>query len=93
MIYPLMVLDDETEIAHSDIMLDDNGKEYVRVCLEKPVEGGFESAECTIPGYEWKSVNGFNKFQLDQYLEIIKNMSHIIIQLARDGGFENASSF
>lgn len=40
MIYPFMTLNDGTEITHSEI-INDNGKEKVKVYIETPVEGGF----------------------------------------------------
>ena len=41
MMYPYMTLPDETEITHSDI-INNNGKEQVKVYIETPVEGGFK---------------------------------------------------
>ena len=43
MMYPYMTLPDETEITHSDI-INNNGKEQVKVYIETPVEGGFKDA-------------------------------------------------
>lgn len=53
MMYPFMTLNDKTEIVHSDAYFQDN-KEVVKVYFEKPVYGGFNSAECYLPTYEWK---------------------------------------
>lgn len=51
MMYPLMTLNDETEIVHSD-MLDDG---EVKVYIEKPDEKyGFRHATCWLPGYRWE---------------------------------------
>lgn len=38
-----MTLPDETEIVHSGIINKDN-KEQVKVYIERPVDGGFDSA-------------------------------------------------
>lgn len=43
MLYPYMTLPDETEIVHSGIINKDN-KEQVKVYIERPVDGGFDSA-------------------------------------------------
>lgn len=40
MLYPFMTLDDNTEIVHSENYIVD-GKECVRVEIEKPIEDGF----------------------------------------------------
>ena len=53
MMYQFMTLGDNTEVAHSDTYFE-NGTEIVKVYFEKPVYGGFHSAECYLPSYEWK---------------------------------------
>ena len=61
--------------------------------IEKPVEGGFHSAECVLPEYTWQNVQGFSKNDIDELQDIIASLAHIIIRLAREGGFDNASGF
>lgn len=92
MLYPFMTLDDETEIVHSESYME-NGGEHVRVEIEKPVEGGFESAECVLPEYQWKNVQGFSDMDIARLQEFIESVAHIIFRLARNGGFDNASGF
>lgn len=92
MLYPFMTLDDHTEIVHSESYLE-NGQENVRVEIEKPVEGGFQSAECILPAYKWQNVQGFSESDINRLQELIASLAHIIIQLAREGGFDNASGF
>ena len=88
MMYPFMQLDDNTEIVHSEL-LDD---EKVKVYIEKPVEGGFHSATCYLPGYIWENIIGFSKEEIIKYHEIIESTAHLIISFAREGGFENATN-
>jgi len=45
MLYPFMTLPDETEIVHSESIIKD-GKEMVKVVVERPVDYGFKSAVC-----------------------------------------------
>lgn len=71
----------------------ENGKEQVKVEIEKTIEGGFASAECILPTYEWKNVSGFSREDIDKFQELLESVSHIIIDLARNGGFDNASGF
>lgn len=40
MLYPFMTLPDETEIVHSENKYS-NGKEIVKVCIEKLIDYGF----------------------------------------------------
>ena len=92
MLYPFMTLNDETEIVHSESMTQ-NGREQVKVCTEKPVMGGFHSAVCWLPDYRWEEVKGFTPEEIRSYQEYLESLAHIIIELARDGGFSHAASF
>ena len=90
MLHPFLTLADDTEIVHSDAYLE-NGSEIVKVEIEKPVSGGFHSAVMYLPSYKWADVKGFSENELKEYRELIESVAHIIIQLAREGGFENAA--
>ena len=92
MMYPFMTLNDKTEIVHSEAY-DENGVETVKVYFEKPVYGGFHSAECYLPSYEWKNIDGFSDEETQKLQEFLESVAHIIIELAREGGFDNASNF
>lgn len=92
MMYEYMTLNDGTGIAHSNI-IKNNGKEEVKVYFEQPKNGGFNSAECWLPSYKWTKNEGFSDEQIKYFTEFLESTSHIIIQLASSGGFENASGF
>lgn len=90
MMYPFMTLDDSTEIVHSDIL--ENGT--VKVYIEKPDEEDcFHNAICYLPTYEWKEINGFSSDEIERYREIIESTAHLIMEFAKEGGFDNASGF
>lgn len=89
MIYPFMTLNDSTEITHTEILSDGT----VTVYVETPVYGGFHSAECTLPSNQWKNINGYTENELAYYQEFIKSLEDIIIDLAGNGGFDNAANF
>ena len=91
MLYPFMTLPDETEIVHSESMLIGD-RECVRVCVEKPVEGGFKSATCWLPEDRWENVQGYTDEEIDQLQELIQSLAATIYELAREGGFEYASA-
>ena len=90
MLYPFMTLPDETEIVHSESIWED-GKEKVKVVIEQPVDYGFKSAVCWLPDYRWEKIEGYTSEEIQKLQELIQSMAHIIIELARDGGFEHAS--
>ena len=91
MMYPFMTLTDETEIVHSEAYYD-NGKERVKVYIERPIHNGFQSAECYLPDYEWKNIDGFTDEDMTYFRELVQSLSHVIIRLAREGGFNNAAN-
>lgn len=89
--YPFMTLNDNTEIVHSEAY-DYNGVETIKVYFEKPIYGGFHSAECYLPSYEWKNIEGFSETDVNYFQEFLHSVAHIIIRLAREGGFDNAAN-
>ena len=92
MMYPFMTLNDGTGIAHSEVLQKD-GREQVKVYFEQPVDGGFNSAECWLPDYRWTLFDGFPAERKNYFEQFLESTAHIIITLARNGGFENASGF
>ena len=90
MLYPLMTLPDNTEIVHSESILED-GKEKVKVVIEQPIDYGFKSAVCWLPEYRWEKVDGFSADEIDRLQKLIQSLAHVIFELARDGGFEHAA--
>lgn len=90
MMYPFLTLDDGTEIVHSQML--DQGK--VKVYVEKAdVKDGFHHATCILPEYQWKDIFGFTQEDIASYQKIIENAANLIIEFAKDGGFQNASGF
>ena len=92
MMYPFMTLDDGTEVVHSDAYTE-NGMEKVKVYFEKPEEGGFHSAYCYLPEYRWDQISGFNNDDIVKLRRYLGTVAHIIIELSRQGGFDNAANF
>ncbi|MDR1668587.1 MAG: hypothetical protein LBR76_01335 [Oscillospiraceae bacterium] len=89
MMYPFLQLEDGTEIVHSEIL--ENGD--VRVYIEKPIEGGFQSAFCILPEYRWEEIHGFSEAEIGGFLDLLESAAHLIIRFAREGGFEGAANF
>ncbi len=90
MLYPLMTLNDETEIVHSEMY--ENGK--VKVCIETPDEKlGFKSATCWLPDYKWENIVGYTTEEQNYFKSLVHSMAHLILEFSQTGGFENASGF
>lgn len=93
MMHQFMELNDGTQIVHSDALLDEQGKEYVKVYIEKPIHLGFKSAYCYLPAYKWDKIDGFTEEELEDLKDIVQSTAHLIIQFARQGGLGNAANF
>lgn len=91
MMYPFMVLHDKTEVVHSD-SYNENGTETIKVYFEQPIDGGFHSAECYLPSYKWENIDGFSAEEIAKYEDYLKSVAHIVIELAREGGFDHAAN-
>ena len=90
MMYPFLQIDGDTEIVHSDTL--SNGE--VKVYIEKPdAKDGFHHASCFLPAYRWEDIHGFTPEEISRFQEVIESTAHLILEFARQGGFENASSF
>lgn len=89
MMYPYMTLSDETEIIHSQI-IKKNGKDYIEVNFEKPIENGFCSARCCLPDYKWLFNKGYSTEEIKYFTKFLKNHAHLLYEFAKMGGFENA---
>ena len=87
MMYPFLRLEDNTEIVHSELLEDDK----VKVYIEKPVNGGFYSAICYLPSYQWSEIEGFSDNDISTFQELLESTAHLIIRFAREGGVINAT--
>jgi len=90
MVYPLITLNDGTEIVHSE-MLEDNS---VKVYVETPDEvDGSHHMTVYLPSYRIAEVYHYTYDEFSRYMEVIRSMAHLIIRFAKGGGFENAPRF
>ena len=80
MLYPFMTLNDGTEIVYSS---------QVKVQIETPVENGFKSATCILPGYLWTN-NGYSEMEMASLKELVKSTAHLLIRFSHEGGIESA---
>ena len=70
MLYPLITLDDQSELLYSERKPDGRVKIYV----EKPDEKDFfHNAVCWLPAYQWEDINGFTPEEIARYEEIIRS--------------------
>lgn len=90
MMYPFMTLNDDTEITHSEV----KGDGTVKVYIETPDDdGGFKSATCYLPKYQWVDVQGYSEEEMRYFHELVASTAHLMMEFAAEGGFANASGF
>ena len=86
MMYQYLTLADETEIVHSELHQDGS----VIVHFERPKEGGFDTARCTLPSYSWIKKEGFTEQEIAFFEEFLRHNAHLIFKYARSGGLKYA---
>lgn len=87
--YPYMVLSDETEIVHSQI-IEEDGKKKVLVNFERPTEEGFDSARCELPDYRWIFRDGYSDEEIKLFEELLHSNAHLLYKYAANGGIQIA---
>lgn len=78
MLWSYVQLDDGTQLAYSEIREDG----AVRVAVERPVDFGFDHAECFLPAVKWFNVEGFSAYDLDFLTKFVRSNSPYIFELA-----------
>ncbi|MFR8547768.1 MAG: hypothetical protein ACLVEV_03970 [Lachnospiraceae bacterium] len=90
MMYPLLTLNDNTEITHSEMKPDGKVKVYIETPDEKYC---FRHATCWLPDYKWEDVYQYSDDDIAKLEEIIRSTAHLIMEFSQEGGFDNAASF
>ena len=84
--YSYATLNDDTQIAYSQILSDG----CVRVSVERPVDSGFDSAECMLPSMEWLKVEGFDEQDMTYLEGFVRRNAPLILRLSREASKEYA---
>lgn len=85
MMYPYMILADETEIVHSQIIEKDGMKKII-VNFERPTENGFDSARCELPDYKWTERTGYSAEKIGMFEELLHSNAHFVVQICCEWG-------
>lgn len=78
MLWSYVQLDDGTQFAYSEKR--ENGT--VRVAVERPVDFGFDHANCFLPAIKWFNVEEFTADDLNFLTEFIRSNAPFIFELA-----------
>jgi hypothetical protein len=88
MMYRYLTLNDGTEVMHSDMLPDGR----IKVFFKRPdAKDGFHKATCYLPDYTWSDVSGFSEEDVERNERLLKEVAHIIFELAQEGGFDHLS--
>ena len=77
---------DGITMTFNNIATTEDGMEYIRIYFEKPVEGGFNFLESTLPALDVVESEGFTKQEIKELLEYARRNAFIVWELAREGG-------
>ena len=77
---------DGIAMTFNNIATTEDGMEYIRIYFEKPVEGGFNFLESTLPALDVVESEGFTKQEIKELLEYASRNAFIVWELAREGG-------
>ncbi len=81
MMYPFLIIDNDTEVVHSEMQADGR----VKVYIETPDENdGFHHAVCWLPEYKWEDIIGYDKKAVSRYEKCVRENAHLIMEVARD---------
>ena len=75
MMYPLMTLNDNTEIVHSEMKADGRVKVYIERLDEKY---GFRHAVCWLPEYKWEDIYLYDVKNIKKVEDVIRSTAHLI---------------
>jgi len=89
MMYPYVILSDETEITHSHI-IERNACKEVEVHFERPSNDGFDVARCILPTYEWIKKEGFADSEIMLFEQLLQHNAHLFYKYAEEGGIKVA---
>lgn len=80
MFYSYAEFNDGTRIAYSQILEDG----MVEIGIERPSDGGFDSARCRVPSFAWSLVEGFSDEDVAQLERYIRQNLPLIWRLAEE---------
>ena len=90
MMYPYIEFEGGLVVVHSDVVTED-GVDKVYVHFERPSAGGFDSARCVLPSYEWVIWEGrFSPEEQKRFERFLKDNAALLYRYARQGGLQVA---
>ena len=90
MMYPYLTLGDGTEVVHSELLDDNQGKRVI-VHFERPNSNGFDSVRFELPSSNMEMWEGeFNEEELRSFRQFLEANAHLLFRYAAEGGLKIA---
>ncbi len=77
---------DEITLTFSDIEINHDGMEYIRIYFERPDKNGFNFLESTLPTLKVKACKGFDMEERRKLLDYARTNAFLIWEIAREDG-------
>ena len=74
---------DDVTLTFGDIHINGNGMEFIRIYFERPVNGGFDFLEATLPALNVKVCKGFSEDERAELLDYARTNAFLIWEIAR----------
>ncbi len=83
---------DEVTLTFSDIHINQNGMEFIRIYFEHPNANGFDFLESSLPALNVKDSAGFSQDDTKRLLNYARTNAFLIWDIAREGADRIAAS-
>lgn len=80
MYWGYMTFNDDTEVTFSEM----SEAGTCGVWVETPVDGGFKSAHCVLPSFEWDSIDGFDDTEVSALDSYMKRNAALIMEMSEE---------
>lgn len=89
--YPFVKYADETAVVFSDIIIRENGEEYIHICFERPTEKGFDTVIFELPSYEIIRKDGeYTKEEIEKFKQVVERGASLFFRCVREVGIKSA---
>lgn len=91
MMHEFVTYADGTLVVSSDIRKKENGEEYIIVCFERPVEGGFDTVIFELPSYNIIKKDGnYTDKEIEMFRTVVERGAAYFFNIAKKGGIQSA---
>jgi len=91
MMYDFCKYPDGTEVVFSNIRINEEGEETVRVVFERPTDEGFDTIIFELPSYKILRRDGnFTEEEIERFKTVVERGVQDFFEWAREGGVQIA---